>query len=143
MEAIPASNYPNFILVKTVYSTCDDMAWQAKSKARWDSTLEHQMKRIDKHAASINPGLDFYAFDIELKHLEANCALGKLLSPTVIDHIQQFTASITTLTQANEFASIVWGSIQAALKVCSDFSTINLSGTYAARSGCFYFHEHC
>jgi len=96
------------------------MAWQATSKARWDLTLKLQIHRLGKHAKDVNVHLDYDTFDIFLKDLQAKHSqspVGRILSSKVIDQIQAFTAAITSMAQANPFASITWGILQAVLNV--------------------------
>lgn len=96
------------------------MTWQATAKARWDYTLQLQMKKLGKHAKDVNVRLDYDNFDVFLKDLEgkhAQSQVGKLLSPKVVGQVQEFTAAITSMAQSESFASLTWGVLQAVLKV--------------------------
>lgn len=103
-----------------VCPTCNSMAWQSRSQARWDQTFQLHIGRLGKHASNVDLRLTYHNFDIFLKELEGKCAqsgTGKFLSATFLSHIEQFTAAISSMSQANQIACLVWGSLQALLKV--------------------------
>lgn len=91
-----------------------------RSRARWEETLGIQKRRLGKHLNDVDTKLSFDAFDLYLKDLEQSRAkrgLGRLLKPDVLEQIKEFTAAITTVSQASETTLLLWGSIQAILKV--------------------------
>ncbi|RDW58286.1 hypothetical protein BP5796_12216 [Coleophoma crateriformis] len=103
------------------------MAWQTKSKARWDYTLELHKGRLGKHAQDVDDKLDYDRFEIFLEQLETQspCSrIGKVLSSKVMDHIQGFTAAITSICQSNTFSSLAWGILQLVLKAAFAFTKV-------------------
>jgi hypothetical protein len=118
--------------------TCGGMAWNSRSQARWEHTLQLSISRLGKYTAEVDTNLNFHTFDIFLKDLEVRCkrkGIGQLLKPATLSNIQDFTAAITTMTQASEFASLVWGSLQILLKVYCCFCVIKYSYQFI---GCIY-----
>lgn len=100
------------------------MAWQMGSRARWDKTLNIQKRRLGKHITNVDTELSFDTFDLYLRDLEdgrAKRGLGRLLKPTIIDSLREFTAAITTVCQTNETSAFIWGSTQAVLKMAYTF----------------------
>ncbi|TPX13511.1 uncharacterized protein E0L32_005982 [Thyridium curvatum] len=99
---------------------CCGMAWQMRSRVRWEETLNVQKRRLGKHLGEVDTKLSFDTFDIYLRDLEDRRALrglGRLLKLTVLEQIKEFTAAISTVCQASDIACFVWGSLQAILKI--------------------------
>ncbi len=96
------------------------MAWQSRSQARWEQALRLSLNRLGKYVAEVDTSLSFNTFDNFLKDLERKCrrtGLGQLLKPGTLSQIQDFTAAITTMTQTDKVAALVWGSLQILLTV--------------------------
>jgi hypothetical protein len=97
---------------------CGGMAWRSRSQARWEQALQLSIGRLGKYTDDLDTKLNFHTFDIFLKDLEVKYrkhGLGQLLKPTILSHIQDFTAAITTMTQTSNIASLVWGFLQLLL----------------------------
>ena len=101
-------------------SSCGGMAWRSRSQARWEQTLRLNIHRLGRHVNDVDTQLSFETFDIFLKELQGKCSnsgIGQLLSPKVLGHVEQFTSAISSMTQANQIACLIWGGLQAVLKV--------------------------
>ena len=98
---------------------CSGMAFSTRSRARWEEILDIQKRRLGKHLGNVDTKLSFDTFDLCLRDLEDNRTqhgLGRLLKPDVLNQIREFSAAITSASQASDVAALLWGSIQAILK---------------------------
>lgn len=87
---------------------------------RWNYTLDTQKNRLGKHLVDVDLQLNVHTFDLYLKELDAQFSrrtTSKILNSSFFDHLKEFNAGITSMTQSNSFASLVWGVIQCLLKV--------------------------
>ncbi|KAI3393879.1 hypothetical protein diail_3522 [Diaporthe ilicicola] len=101
----------------------------ARSKARWDQTVEANLSRLGKRRKLVQMDLDYHTFDLQLKDLLAdanNSTLSRAfskLSP-IVSLLRQFTGAINVMSQTNDTVSLIWGAVQALIVVATNFSGI-------------------
>ncbi|KAJ3534578.1 hypothetical protein NM208_g7479 [Fusarium decemcellulare] len=118
------------------FELCNGMAWTLRSQARWEETYEAQKRRLGKHLADIDTKLSFATFDLYLHELEetrAKRGFGRLFQPNFLNQMKEFSAAINSASQVHDVSALLWGSIQALLKIAYNFvDTVDIISTMIA-----------